>query len=65
MEYKILPVLMERDGMDKEEALELINEAKEALNEIMESGDIFAADDICGDFFGLEPDYMDDLIYNY
>jgi hypothetical protein len=58
----IKEVLMRRDGMSAEEAQDLIAEAKEALQEHIESGDLLAAEDICQEWFGLEPDYLMELL---
>lgn len=53
-------VLMERDGMRETEAEELIKEAYEDLQERVASGEY--AYDICEEYFGLEPDYLDELL---
>ena len=53
-------VLMERDKMSEAEAEDLIEEAREALQERLAEGDM--PYDICQEFFGLEPDYIDDLM---
>jgi len=58
----IKQVLMERDGISEAEANELIAEAKEAMNEALEEGDMEGAEEICMDYFGLEPDYLMELI---
>lgn len=58
----IKQVLMRRDGMSSEEADDLIASAKEALQEYLDDGDFFSAEDICAEFFGLEPDYIYELI---
>lgn len=55
-------VLMELDGISSEEADREIAEAKEALQEYLADGDIESAHDICKEFFGLEPDYLMDLM---
>ena len=47
-------VLMERDGMSAEEALDLMDECREAL----ENGDFEAI----ADYLGLEDDYIFDLL---
>ena len=59
---KIKKVLMKRDGMSSEEADNLIDEAKEALQNYLDEGDSFGAEHVCEEFFGLEPDYLDELI---
>lgn len=58
----IKEVLMERDGYTEQEALEEIREAKRALAEYLEQGNMEDAENICAEFFGLEPDYIFDLI---
>lgn len=55
--YKILPVLMRRDGMSRAEAQELIAEAKER---VMAGED---PEEVLAEEFGLEPDYIFDLLY--
>ena len=59
---KIARVLMKRDGMTYEEADNLIDEAREALQNYLDEGDSFGAENVCEEFFGLEPDYLDELI---
>lgn len=56
----IKEILMERDGMTKDEAEKIIEEAREDLNERLTNGEM--PHDICGEWFGLEPDYIFDLI---
>ena len=56
----IKEVLMDRDEMSEAEATDLIKEAKEDLNYRLEAGEY--PDDICQEWFGLEPDYIMDLI---
>ena len=53
---------MERDGMTAAEANELIEEAKEQLQDYLNNGEGYLAEDICAEFFGLEPDYLMDLL---
>ena len=57
----IKQVLMRRDGMSAEEADELIQEAKDDLDEQLRHGEY--PFDICQEYFGLEPDYLDELLY--
>ena len=56
----IKEVLMRRDGMSEEEADDLIAEAKEDLNDRLYKGEY--PDDICQEYFGLEPDYLMELL---
>jgi len=57
----IKSVLMRRDGMTEEEADDLIREAKEDLHTRLAEGEM--PEDICEEWFGLEPDYIDELIF--
>jgi hypothetical protein len=59
---KIKDILMRRDRMTGCEADDLIEDAKNALAEYLSNGDDEAAENICEEFFGLEPDYLDELI---
>jgi hypothetical protein len=56
----ILNILIERDGMAVEAALELIEQARADLNERLEDGEM--PHDICYEWFGLEPDYIMELM---
>lgn len=58
----IKEILMQRDNMTAEEADELIEEAKDELRQYLDEGDTFAAENICEVYFGLEPDYLDELL---
>jgi len=59
----IKDILMRRDGMTEEEALALIVDAKAAWEEYIYEDDLESAFYVCQEFFGLEPDYIDKLIY--
>lgn len=56
---RIINILMERDGLPREEAISLIEQTKEM---ILETEDISDADVILMQQLGLEPDYMADLL---
>lgn len=58
----IKEVIMRRDGISAEEADDLIFDAKEQLQEYLELGDIESAEQICQEYFGLEPDYIMELL---
>ena len=58
----IKEVLMSRDGMTEREAMELIAEAQEQFDEYLEAGEEEYAENICQEYFGLEPDYLDEFI---
>ena len=55
-------VIMRRDGYSSEEADELISEASEALQDYISRGDLEAAENICEEYFRLEPDYLMELL---
>ena len=55
---KVVKILMERDGMTKSDAEELINET---IEEIL-TGDPFEAEDIMLNMLGLEMDYIFDIL---
>jgi hypothetical protein len=55
-DYSILAVLMKRDGLTRSEAQELIDEARELVAEGENPEEILRVD------FGLEPDYIFDLL---
>lgn len=52
--------LMERDGLTSEEADKKIAECQEDLNERLANGEM--PDDILMEYFGLDPDYIMDLL---
>jgi len=56
----IKDVLIRRDGMSADEADELISEAKEDLNQRLGEGEM--PFDLCEEWFGLEPDYLEELM---
>ena len=49
---------MHRDGLTATEAESLISEAREQFNEYVSNGEFHLAEEICLDYFGLEPDYL-------
>jgi len=55
-------VIMQRDDLTSEEADNLIAEAKTALIGYLDNNDLTSADEICEEYFGLEPDYIFDLL---
>lgn len=56
-------VLMQRDGMSREEAEEMVNNAKRELNAMIEEGEYDEVEDMLLCDFGLEMDYIFDFIY--
>jgi len=61
MAKSIKEVLMRRDKMTEADADELIADAKEDFEELIANGELNAAERICEDWFGLEPDYLTEL----
>lgn len=59
---RIKSILITRDGMTPEEADQQIAEAKDQLQEYLANDQQDLAYDICAEFFGLEPDYIDELL---
>lgn len=57
----IKQILIERDGMTPEQADLAIQECKEEFYQRIEEGDM-EADNVLMDHFGLEPDYIDELL---
>lgn len=64
MSESIKEVLMRRDNMTAEDADKAIAEAKADLENRIENGYIMSAFDICEEYFGLEEDYMHELMDN-
>jgi len=62
MSERLKEVLMKRDMMSEFEAEARINEARTVLYECLEVGDFFAAGEVCTEYFGLEPDYIFELL---
>ena len=59
----IKQILIQRDGLSAEEAEELIDDARDDMNYRLENGDLDGAYRVCQDHFGLEPDYLDELMF--
>jgi|GEM_PF-817458 len=57
----IKTILMRRDGMTEEKADALITQARTNLHERLSDDEM--PFDICAEWFGLEPDYLDELLY--
>jgi len=56
----IKEVLMTRDGMNEKEAQDLIDDCIEDMNQRLSDGEM--PFDICEEYFGLEPDYLMELM---
>jgi hypothetical protein len=55
---EVIRILMERDGLTREEAQETLDEVREMISE----ADPWEAEDILADELGLEMDYIFDII---
>ena len=53
-------ILVKRDGMTKDDAQALVAAARTDLYERLGRGEM--PEDICEEWFGLEPDYIDQLM---
>lgn len=60
MRKSILDILIERDGMSRNDAEKLIADATDDFNERLEAGEM--PYELCSEWFGLEPDYLDEFI---
>lgn len=55
-------ILMQRDGLTKEDAVNYINNTRSEIYNAIECGDFDLAEDIFTSDLGLEMDYIFDLI---
>lgn len=55
---RVIQILMERDGISRKEAIELISQTREELLQC----DPFEADEIMMSMLGLEPDFILDIL---
>jgi len=58
----IKAILITRDNISEDEADELIKEARKAFYYYLKQGDETSAYEVCAEYFGLEPDYLYELI---
>lgn len=58
---KIADVLIKRDGMTRVEAEKLVEEARQEAMDMLGNGEM--PWDICEEYFGLEPDYLEELMF--
>ena len=59
---RIVKILMKRDNLSKEEAISIMKETAEEINEAIDNEDFDLAEDILMDNLGLEPDYLEDIL---
>jgi len=58
----IKDVLMQRDNLSDKEAEELVQQARDQMHWYLQHGDMDSAYHICEEYFGLEPDYLMQLM---
>lgn len=58
---EIIQILMDRDGMTRKEAIDLINETATLIFEAMNEGS--DPEEALQDMLGLEPDYIDAFLF--
>lgn len=54
----IVDIIAERDDLTIDEAIEIVNETKEMIDEVLLSGDYTEVEQIMLDQLGLEMDYV-------
>ena len=59
---KVVEILMRRDGISEEEALEAIQDCREQMLYFCARGDYSMAEDCITEELGLEPDYIFDIL---
>ena len=59
---RLVKVLMNRDGVTKDEAERMVNEVREEILEAVYDGDYNEAEDIMLSELGLEMDYIYDIL---
>ena len=57
---RVVEILMKRDGISEDEARALVRETRD---ELIMLDNPFEADEIIEDYLGLEPDYLEDILY--
>ena len=64
MSALIKRTLMKRDGISADEAQSIIDEAYETAQQIIsEGGSLDELEEVCYDYFGLEPGYLEGWIF--
>ena len=62
MPNSIKQILMTRDNMTSSNADDLIQQAFEAFYDYLASDEPENAENVCSEYFGLEPNYLEKLI---
>lgn len=61
MSESIKQILMRRYSISASQADNLINQATDALFDYIDEDDQDAAENVCMEYFGIEPDYLNEL----
>lgn len=61
-EKSIVSILMERDGMSREDAKRHLKYVRELINDAISSGDFYEIEEIMYSELGLEMDYVFELV---
>lgn len=59
---RVVKILMERDGLTKEAATELVNDCRAEMHNAIACGDYDLAYELIESDLGLEPDYIPDIL---
>ena len=59
---RIINILMKRDGLTKKEAIDTLVDCMSQVNDAIENGQWWIAEEIFEDYTGLEPDYLINLL---
>lgn len=60
---KVIQILMERDGVSRGEAINMIEETRDTIMEYLSVGDFDSAYNVIVSELNLEPDYIPDILY--
>lgn len=60
---RVVNILMRRDGYTKEEAIAIVDDCREEMQEAIAHGDYDLAEEIIECDLGLEPDYIMDILF--
>jgi hypothetical protein len=61
----IVKALISRDGLTRSEARSQVDDFITDFAERVESGDYSEVAYMCEEYFGLEPDYLDDILFSF
>lgn len=59
---KVIEILMKRDNLTRQEAVDLVHDVQDMLEDAIANGDYDEAEEIMYSELGLEMDYIYDLI---